>query len=353
MSISSLSSSSDLRTSLLSNTGSVSARRTRQQDTEASALAALMSTGQQQTQPVSFRDALEDKLTAAVEAGNLSQDDADLIRQAMDQLDQQIQQGKGPGKGQGPDPSEMFSALDANGDGSLTEEEFVAGRPDDVSEEQAQAFYAELAGDTTSGLSLDQFASALASSRPEDRAGGAGRPDPTQMFSDLDADGDGVLTKEEFVAGRPDDVSEDDAGALYDKLAGENSSGLSQQQFADAMSQAGAQAAGGAGGPPPAGGGGGGGGSSEEKTEVSRTSTTSGNQTVTVITYSDGSTETTTEPAAASGTSATASASSTSSSSDSVASRLMALLQTLGGGDGSGMSFLKTAMTGRMVDVRA
>ena len=71
------------------------------------------------------------------------------------------------------------------------------------------------------------------------------------------------------------------------------------------------------------------------------------------FTYSDGSTETTTEPAAAGGTSATASASSTSSSSDSVASRLMALLQTLGGGDGSGMSFLKTAMTGRMVDVRA
>lgn len=353
MSVSSLS-TSDLRTSLLSGdlrTNSVSARRTRQQETDASALAALMSTGQQQTQPQSFRDALEDKLTTAVSNGTLSQDDADLIRQAMDELDQQIQTASATGM-QGargpqgkPDPTELFSKLDANGDGTLTEEEFVAGRPDDVSEEQAQAFYEQLAGTNTSGLSADQFVNAMASNRPE---GPGGRPDPSEMFSNLDADSDGILTKEEFVAGRPDGVSEEDAGTLFDTLAGSNTSGLSEEQFTTAMAQAG-----GAGGPPPAGGGGGSGGSSsEEKTEISRTSTTTGSQTVTVITYSDGSTETTTEAAAASASSATASASS-SSATDSVASRLLSLLQTLGGGDTNAMSFLKTAMTGRLYDVRA
>lgn len=350
MSLSSLSTTSDLRSSLLSTdlrTTAVSARRTRQQDSEASALAALMATGQQQTQPASFRDALEEKLTAAVDAGTLSQDDADIIRQAMDQLDQQLQGERTPGKGPGPDPSEMFSTLDANGDGTLTEEEFVAGRPDDVSEEQAQAFYAELAGENSTGVTLDQFADALASVRPQD-GGGIGRPDPSQLFSDLDTDGDGLLTREEFVAGRPEGVSEDEAAALYQKLVGDSADGVTEQQFSAAMTQTG-----GAGGPPPAGGGGGGGGgdSSDEKTEISRTTTTSGSQTVTVITYSDGSTETTTEPTSTSGTSATASSAATSAS-DSVASRLMALVQTLGG-DTSAMSFLKTSMTGRMYDVRA
>lgn len=155
----------------------------------------------------SVRDAIERQLAADVQSGTLTSDEADTVRKTLDEFDKRMRQQGGP-----------------------------AG----------------------------------------------GKPDPAELFTKLDSDGDGKLTRDEFVAGRPEGASEDQAGQMYDSLAGGNSGGLSVDQFTKGMQSMQPPA----GGPPPGGGEGGGG------DEVSRTSTTKGAVTTTVITYSDGSKET-------------------------------------------------------------
>lgn len=66
----------------------------------------------------------------------------------------------GPQGGQRPNPEAMFSQLDTNGDGSLTQEEMQAGRPDNAP-----------------AMSTEQ---------------------ETEMFSNLDTDGDGSISQEEM-----------------------------------------------------------------------------------------------------------------------------------------------------------
>ncbi len=185
--------------------------------------------------PTDVRAAIEAKLKEDVSSGSLTQEQADAVVKALDEFESQIQQSGGPGGTQG------------------------AG-------------------------------------------GGQQRPDAEELFTKLDSDGDGTVTRDEFVAGRPDDVSEDDAGAFYDKIAensgGDGSTGLSQTQFATGLQNAGPPAGGGgASGAPPAGGGGGGsagGGSSGSSDEVvSVTTTTSADGTKTTVTkYGDGSSST-------------------------------------------------------------
>lgn len=64
----------------------------------------------------------------------------------------------------------------------------------------------------------------------------------------MDADGDGIVSKAEFVAARPSDVSEDQAGTLFDSFDSAGAGSLSVSALSEAMS---AQK-GGQGEPPPA-----------------------------------------------------------------------------------------------------
>jgi Ca2+-binding EF-hand superfamily protein len=196
----------------------------------------------------------------------------------------QAQESGQRGGGQ-PDAAKMLEDLDSDGDGTVTRSEFVAGRPKDVSEDQAGAFFDKIASaagaDSSSGLGQDQLASGLDALGPppppppggdssstsdstdstdtenqllqqllallqqsQTSAGTSqGAPDSSKMFEDLDSDGDGTVTRAEFVAGRPKDVSEDQAGSFYDRIASaagtESSSGLNQDQLADGMKKAG------------------------------------------------------------------------------------------------------------------
>lgn len=76
-----------------------------------------------------------------------------------------------------PDPQEMFSRLDTDGDGKVTLAELQAGAPK--------------APDGASGQAAGKSAN------------GAGPPSPEQMLADLDGDSDGVVSYEEFAAWRP------------------------------------------------------------------------------------------------------------------------------------------------------
>jgi len=155
--------------------------------------------------------------------------------------------------------SSIFKKLDTNSDNSVNRTEFIAGKPDDVSEDQAGALFDKLDSSGSGSLSQSDLTSAfqqmassmqsvLLQSQEVDQNGNqggghGGPPDSEQMFKDLDTDSDGTVTRDEFVSGRPDDVSEDQAGAFYDKIASaagaDSSSGLSQDQLAEGMKKAG------------------------------------------------------------------------------------------------------------------
>lgn len=69
-----------------------------------------------------------------------------------------------PSDGQGND---FLTRLDADGDGSLTAEEFAAGKPDDVSDEQSVNLFASLDTDGNGSLSRDELAAMQHGRGPE------------------------------------------------------------------------------------------------------------------------------------------------------------------------------------------
>ena len=142
----------------------------------------------------------------------------------------------------------LFSRLDTDASGKVSRDEFVAGRPDDVESDAAGALFDVLDNDSQGSLSQSDFASAfqqLASTMQaaliQAQGDGGGRephgppPPPEDMMAKLDSDGDGLISESEFVAGRPDDVSEEQATQLYQSIAGDDSDGLTSEQLAQGM----------------------------------------------------------------------------------------------------------------------
>ncbi|MEZ5301890.1 MAG: EF-hand domain-containing protein [Verrucomicrobiales bacterium] len=77
--------------------------------------------------------------------------------------------GDQPRRGR-PDPAEMFKANDADGDGKISEQEFV-----DAAVKRAKEFFARLDADKDGSLTMEEMKSAAPRARPE---GGRG-PRPT------------------------------------------------------------------------------------------------------------------------------------------------------------------------------
>lgn len=127
--------------------------------------------------------------------------------------------------------TEMFSQLDADSDGSLTEAEFIAGRPSDVTEEMAKNLYSSLDTDSSSTLSETEYGtrnsgSSDADSESQALAASMMMPPPppilayngssesdsdssssisssqwaSDVLSALDTDGDGALSRTELEA---------------------------------------------------------------------------------------------------------------------------------------------------------
>ena len=196
-------------------------------------------------------DALDSEGAGALTASDLAsgfQQLAAEIQSALIQLQTASGQQSGPG-GRRPDPSELFSTLDTDGDGSVSREEFVAGRPDDVTEGQANQLFDRIAGEDSDSVTEDEFVAGMMPPPPPP----GGRGDGADLFSSLDADGDGILTLAEFVAGRPADMTEEEATQIFQQIAGEDADTITAEEFVAGMR------------PPPPGGAGGGGGDSEDE----------------------------------------------------------------------------------------
>lgn len=102
-------------------------------------------------------------------SGSLSESD---ILSAFEQLDSQMQgaliqeQGQGS-RPQPPKPEDVFNQADSDGDGTVTREEFIANRPDEVSEEQAGSMFDQLDSEGTGSLSKEDFIAAMEANQPE------------------------------------------------------------------------------------------------------------------------------------------------------------------------------------------
>lgn len=168
--------------------------------------------------------------------------------QAQEASGTQASGGQGGHHGHhGPDATEMFSKLDTDGDGSVTKDEFLAGKPDNVSDEQAESLWSKISGDNGDSLTQEQFVSGMQSAEQSRHAGRGGPPpgpppggqdeeqDATAIFDKLDTNGDGKVSQTEFLAGKPDDVSDEQASSLWSKIAGDNGDSLTEDQFVSGM----------------------------------------------------------------------------------------------------------------------
>ncbi|WSG76942.1 EF-hand domain-containing protein (plasmid) [Rhizobium beringeri] len=163
-------------------------------------------------------------------SGSLS---VDALTEAMSA--QQSERAEGPPP---PPPSDdddlasLLSDLDTDGDGLVSKAEFVAGRPSDVSEEQAGTLFDSFDSEGSGSLSVDTLTEAMSaqqSERPEGPPPSADDDQFASLLSDLDTDGDGLVTLDEFMAGKPDDVTESQASQLFSLLDTSGAGSLSAQ----------------------------------------------------------------------------------------------------------------------------
>lgn len=195
----------------------------------------------------------------------------------------------------------ILKKIDTNGDDSVSKEEFISGRPKEVSEDQANEMWSKLDSTGKGSLTGSEFLAAMASQGPPPGApqgpppgpppgesgeqgnseasssttdtattellqalldaiqdyeensssqSGSAPSDASQRFSDLfariDTDADGSVSKDEFVSNRPMGVSEDQANEMWSKLDASGAGSLTEAQFVSAMSSQGSPP-----GPPP------------------------------------------------------------------------------------------------------
>jgi Ca2+-binding EF-hand superfamily protein len=193
-------------------------------------------------------DLLDPSKSGSVKDGDLATAFAQFAAATKNILIQQ----QGDPNGEQPDGQSrgeaLFAKLDANGDGTLTRDEFVAARPGAISEEDASKLFDSIAAGggadaDADSLNEDQFAQGVEAQHAKaggaHRHGGGGggkKKDDEEEFDALDVNKDGVVSLEEFLAGRPDNVSEDDATSLFHKLTGDETDGsLTKDQFVQGM----------------------------------------------------------------------------------------------------------------------
>lgn len=165
--------------------------------------------------------------------------------------------------------SRLFSKMDTDKNGSVSQDEFVNARPDDVSESQASKLFESLdtsgsgslsesdiqkmednkkSGSTSSTASLDSdtlqallqaigamtLTSDSSSTSSASQSSGSGQ-DLSSQVSAMDTNGDGVVTQEEFLAARPDNVSEDMATNLWKSFDTDGTGSMSTDDLKTAM----------------------------------------------------------------------------------------------------------------------
>jgi len=169
--------------------------------------------------------------------------------------------------------AEMFSKMDTDGDGSLSEAEFVAARPEDVTEEMASTLYSSLDSDSSGAVteteyetvlannaspppppsatstsnttetyeeidtnqdgivSATELAAAMGSTSSSSNTSASSSSDESETFDTLDTNQNGVVSAAELASARPDDVTEEMARNLFNSLDSDGSGELTQAEY--------------------------------------------------------------------------------------------------------------------------
>ncbi|MBI5593970.1 MAG: EF-hand domain-containing protein [Deltaproteobacteria bacterium] len=202
-------------------------------------------------------------------------------------------------KKQQPSAEDLLDKIDSNGDGSVSEDEFISNRPQEVSEDQATQMWSQLDSNNAGSLTGSQFVSAMENLKPpqgpppndlqssSESASGVSslstdsdsdassdlikalldaikqytattkqtasettgaNQSLSDLFGKIDTDGDGSVSQDEFISNRPEDVSEDQAKQMWSQLDTSDTGSLTEDQFVSAMTNQGPPP-----GPPPGG----------------------------------------------------------------------------------------------------
>ena len=130
--------------------------------------------------------------------------------------------------------SEMYGKIDADGDGSVTQEEFVAARPENVTEEMAANLYNSFDSDASGSLTETEFTTATSQTAPPPppaAAGSSRSSTESESFSELDTNQDGIVSAEELAAARPENVTEEMAANLFNSFDTDGSGGLTKAKY--------------------------------------------------------------------------------------------------------------------------
>lgn len=154
-----------------------------------------------------------------------------------------------------------YSASDKDEDGVLSLAEFTEGGPQGVSATQQEALFNNLDADGDGSLTEEEFTSGLAekTSRPPPPPplSGDTAQQLASLFQEVDSDDDSVLSLDEFIKGAQERgvvEDEDTLEKVFTALDADEDGSVSEDEFAAGVSKS-AEGAGGppAGGPPPGG----------------------------------------------------------------------------------------------------
>jgi len=174
-------------------------------ETEAAALFdGIDSDGSGGISDAEFETHFEEKAGGAEPTGNLS---SELLGTILDLLSGGDASAEDDGGSGFMDAAELFASMDSDGDGAVTEAEFTASRPENMTEEQAVALFNDIDTEGSGAISQAQFEAALTPQAGAQAAGAAAAPpaggggSSEESYDPLDTNQDGVVDLQELMAG--------------------------------------------------------------------------------------------------------------------------------------------------------